>query len=228
MSSDLVAETLRLYQRYQLEIVEALNLCPWAKRARLDGHVRQWVSVSEAPTTDEVLAKIDEWTQDETVEIGLAIFPRYSVSRSEFERFANSVMDADARRSGLRSPTFVLAAFHPDADCDTNSAERLIPFLRRTPDPTLQIVRVSALERVRHGETAGTQFIDTSNLDLSTLSFTSGGPPLRDRVASANLSTIQQLGVERARGLIEDIHRDRARSRRAPSAQASDEDDASQ
>ena len=36
-------EAVRLYRRYQLEIVEACGLCPWALRARLDGKVRERV-----------------------------------------------------------------------------------------------------------------------------------------------------------------------------------------
>src|SRR5262249_32562635 len=37
-------EAVRVYRRYQIEIVEALNLCPWAERARLEGRVREVVS----------------------------------------------------------------------------------------------------------------------------------------------------------------------------------------
>ncbi len=225
MSDDVKAETLRLYRRYQLEVVEGLNLCPWAKRARLDGRVRQWVCLSEYPSTTEVLAKMDEWKNEENVEIGLVIFPNCAASRSDFERFANQTLHADAERSGLRSTTFVLAAFHPDAPFDAGSAERLIPFLRRTPDPTLQIVRVSALERVRQGESAGTQFIDTSKLDLTSLSFQPSGPALRERVAKANLDTISAMGEADAREVIEDIHRDRAQRR---DDEHSGNDDASQ
>ena len=55
---------------------------------------------------------------------------------------------------------FAMAAFHPDAAADLDDPERLIPFLRRTPDPTIQLVRQEALERVRGRHPQGTAFVD--------------------------------------------------------------------
>ena len=34
----LVREAKRLHERYSVEFVEDFNLCPWAARARKDGH----------------------------------------------------------------------------------------------------------------------------------------------------------------------------------------------
>ena len=68
-------EAIRLYRRYQAEIVEALNLCPWAERARLEGRVRETVlfctTLDEEPTLDA----IDSLARDPAVEIGLLLFP---------------------------------------------------------------------------------------------------------------------------------------------------------
>lgn len=209
----LIEQALRSYQRYQREVVEGLNLCPWAKRAREEGSVRYSVCLTTTPETAPVLQQIDQWSETEDTEIGLVIFPRLHTDRVAFERFATATMAADAARHRLTSPPFVLAAFHPEASLHLDHPDRLVPFLRRSPDPTFQVVRVSALERVRQGESAGTQYVDPSRLDLSQLAFTSR-PPLRDRVAQNNLDRLRDVGPDAVMRLIEDIHEEHRRERR--------------
>ncbi len=99
----------------------------------------------------------------------------------------------------------MFAAFHPDAAPDTTHAERLIPFLRRTPDPSIQLVRASALERVRAGSPEGTQFVDAAALDLRAVY----PLPLRERIARANLATAQRIGIGELTRRLDEILRDR-------------------
>ena len=40
-TSPLAREAIRVYGRYEVEVVEAFTLCPWAERSRRDGHTRQ-------------------------------------------------------------------------------------------------------------------------------------------------------------------------------------------
>ncbi len=100
----------------------------------------------------------------------------------------------------------MFAAFHPDAEPDTDEPERLIPFLRRTPDPTIQLVRASVLDRVRAGTPQGTQFVDVSDLDAN-LEY---AVPLRERIARVNLATAERMGVaelkRRMDAIVEDRH----------------------
>ncbi len=45
-----------------------------------------------------------------------------------------------------------MAAFHPDLrDAPGTDAASLVPFIRRTPDPTLQLVRTSLLDHLARG-----------------------------------------------------------------------------
>lgn len=76
------------------------------------------------------------------------------------------------------------------------------------PDPTIQLVRISALERVRQGSAEGTSFFDPAAFDFSN------PPPkksasLRERVAGANLRTIERVGVEQAEQILQRIFNDR-------------------
>jgi hypothetical protein len=202
-------EAIRLYRRYQTEIVEALTLCPWAERARLDGRVRETVLLCANLDDEPALDAIDTLAQDPSVEIGLLLFPKLTAGFGEFERFVSTLVTKDAARRELGAAPFALAAFHPGARADLSDPERTIPFFRRTPDPTIQLVRCSSLERVREGFNEGTQFIDVKA--LMTLDWTRDDTlPLRERIARANHRTLTRLGLSAVEQRFADILADRA------------------
>ena len=200
------SEALRVFRRYQTEVVEAHGLCPWAERARLDGAVRERVLLQVDEAIQPALRAIEDWASDDRVEIGLLLFPRVPMARSEFERFVGRIREADAERYPLGEVPFMFAAFHPLAAPDATHAERLIPFLRRTPDPTLQLVRGASLERVRARAPQGTQFVDLRFLSLADLEC---ALPLRERIANANLETSRRIGIEELGRQLDAIRRDR-------------------
>jgi hypothetical protein len=219
-----ITETLRLYARFQMEFVEAFDFCPWAKRARLDGHVKVDVCLDLQLNPEPVLAHIDACIAEAEIEIGILIFPRSVVDRETLERFATRCMALDSQRLGLQSAQFVLAAFHPDAPLVLDPPDRLVPFLRRSPDPTLQFVRTRALERVRRGESSGTQFVDLSTLDFTKLA-PSAGPSLRERIMSANRDTIQRTGSQEVNEVLASLLQDKQETRaRLPELQAEGRD----
>lgn len=201
----LTEEALRLYERYQREFVEALGICPWATRARREGRVRPEVVLDADPGVEPVVDTVRRLGDDPRVDVGLLLFPRVEWPRPRFERFVSDVREADARRGPV---VMALAEFHPHAPADPATGPRLVPFLRRTPDPTIQLVRRTLLERVRAGESHGTGFISPAVLDSLKLTEESRAP-LHERVAEANLQTVQQRGLDRVQALLDDIRRDR-------------------
>ncbi|MEI9938520.1 MAG: DUF1415 family protein [Pseudomonadota bacterium] len=213
-------EALRVYRRYMLEVVEGFTLCPWAAAARRDGHVVEAVILAENqadPQQSLTLLESLKW-QAET-DIALFIYPDLELGRLGFESFVRTLRERDAARHEVGTIPFAMAAFHPDARPDLNEPERLIPFLRRTPDPTIQVVRCTALERVRGNSQEGTSFFDLSN--LGTLPLPQKEPvSLRQRIAQANLDTALEVGIDTLESLFQDIRRDRdesyARIRRGP------------
>jgi hypothetical protein len=207
-------EALRVYERYATEVVEALGFCPWAQRAREEGRVRPLVLTVQAPEPAAALEALAGLEASESVEIGLLIFPRMPLDRRAFARFVAELREADTARHDGRRPPFALADFHPEVAADTRSPERLVPFIRRSPDPTVQAVRHSALSSVRLSDDSGTRFVDPSRLldgPLETL-LQLPGEPLSRRVARANLRTVEGLGVARVRALTDAIIADRDRS----------------
>jgi hypothetical protein len=203
------SEALRLYRRYEVELVQALNLCPWAARARREGHVTERVLLDRALDAAGTARVVRELGDDHEVHIGLLLFPRLTVRRHDFQRFVSEVRDEAARQGEM---LMALAAFHPDAEPDDAAAERLVPFLRRTPDPTIQLVRCAVLDRVRDDHPHGTDFMDPDTLDLSALLTTPPVVPLHERVAESNLERVRSVGIDQVRAMLDDIRADRERT----------------
>jgi hypothetical protein len=215
LTSELVAEALRVYRRYAVEIVEAFGLCPWAEHARTSGRVAERVLLQRDSTADAALDSVADLAADPKVDIGLLIFPRLSLDSLAFEHFTARVRDRDAERHPLGAIPFAMAAFHPGAEAELSDPERLIPFLRRTPDPTIQLVRRTALERVRGKSSQGTGFVDPAALDsiealLPLPDQQYQQQSLRERIARANYQTVLDTGVTNLRARLDDIRRDRA------------------
>ena len=212
LTEELEHETLRLNRRYLEEVVERFVLCPWARSARHDGHVAECVFQQESPTDyAPSLTTIDTLSEHAELEVALFIYPRLDLGRLDFEHFARGLRALDAERYEPGQAPFAMAAFHPDATPQLDDPERLIPFLRRSPYPTLQVVRTSSLERVRGNETEGTAFLDLDLLGLAGLAVPSG-PTLRERIAKRNLETVRSAGVETVEHVLADIFQDRDRT----------------
>lgn len=211
--AQLAAEAVRVYRRYATELVEGLGFCPYAERARVEGHTREVVLSAPIPSDDEVLGAIRAIADDPTIEIGLLLFPRLVIGPGQHGRWVEHLRKAHARVRG--AAILALEGFHPDAAPDTSSAERLTPFVRRTPDPTVQLTRLSALDRVRRGTPQGTAFFDPAAMDLAAILSEPEARPLHERISARNLETVERLGADDVARRFDDILRDRDASYRA-------------
>jgi len=205
-------EAVRLNRRYVVEIVERFGLCPWADRARREGRVAEVVfeqTSSElfAPSLERML----ELEAETAIDVALFIYPRIGLKRLEFEHFARRMRGLDADRHAPERIAFAIAAFHPDAEAVLATPDRLVPFLRRTPDPTLQLVRDSTLSRVR-GDFHGTSYFGPELLFASSVP-APPEPDVRERIARTNHETVTRLGVEALEAAFQDILRDRDETR---------------
>ena len=207
-------EARRLYRRYQLEFVEAFNLCPWAARAREDGQVAVRVILERGPDAlERAVEHAGAIALDDTLAVGLLLFPRSTHDRLAHEAFASQVRARVAEEAGSDSQVLAMAAFHPHAEADLRSAGRLVPFIRRSPDPTIQLVRLSALESVRRATAdRGTAFLDPAAMDLSSMMQRPARPPLHERVAERNLETVREQSLTTMESILVDILDDRTKS----------------
>jgi hypothetical protein len=211
----LEAAARRVYGRYVEEFVETFDICPWAARARLEGRTRVEVVCDGTPDPRLALDAVASLSSDAQVEVGLILFPRLALDRAAFEAFVGELRELDAARYGIDGPAMAIAAFHPDAEARTESAYQLVPFVRRTPDPTVQLVRRSVLDSVRKKGDHGTAWVDPTTLDLASLLASKPKAPLHERVAQANLETLTVHGLDAIEALFLELRRDRDESYRA-------------
>ena len=167
--------------------------------------------LEEVPSDEVVLDQVERIAEDEGVEIGLITFPRLRRSRLEFGRWVEVLRKAHAKTHGGRT-VLAIEGFHPEAEADLSEPALLTPFVRRTPDPTLQLTRLAVLERVRRGSPTGTEFFDMSTGDLDELAEKLSKPPLHERIADTNRDTVARMTVEAVKAKMDDILRDRDES----------------
>jgi hypothetical protein len=133
-------EVRRLLERYVVEIVEAYELCPWAHAARVHGELAVAVLWS-TPPDDLWVATAEQLLAAPRARIAMIVAPELSESASELRALRDRV--------AARLPAAGVADFHPGAALDLATPARLVPFLRRAPDPLLQLVPLALLETVR-------------------------------------------------------------------------------
>lgn len=200
------AEALRIHARYSVELVEGLGFCPWARAAREQGQVTTRVLLEHESAPAQVVEQVRALERDTRCEIGLLVFPQLLLGRIAFQHFAAEVRaQYDA---GAGDTRFAIADFHPDAAPKLDSPAALVPFIRRSPDPTLQLVRLRAIAQVRLNDEQGTRFVDPSAWSVEHAR-RAPAPPLHERLASANLRQVEALGLEHVLALFTAIERDR-------------------
>lgn len=203
-------EALRVHARYSREVVEALGFCPWAAAARRQGRVRTRVLLGNPAELEPTVQEVRALTRDRAADIGLLVFPELALGRFDFQHFAARVREQYERGGEVEPDGFAIADFHPDAAPDLGSPARLVPFIRRSPDPTLQLVRHSALEVARRGERPGTRFVDAGAVARGEVEeWHERGEPLHARLARENFETVEREGVEQVAAVLDDILRDR-------------------
>ncbi|HWE22958.1 MAG TPA: DUF1415 family protein [Myxococcales bacterium] len=181
--------------RYLREFVEALDLCPFARKCRETGRLARRVLRGSHPTEATLAAVTElERTSEDQVEVALLIFPEFDGGVSVFGEFRDEV------RAAVR--LFYCVAFHPDLPMDLSDANRAVSFLRRSPDPTLQLVRIATLERVRSGRPAGTFYLDMSRISPADVNALHRSVSVSDQIAEANLRTLRDQSPAALEGLL--------------------------
>ncbi len=206
----------RLCRRYIDEVILRFDLCPWAAPALQGDRVELSVitdqirslSADGPSAASRVLTALEGFANDSRVELVLLILPRFELGRLELDAFQRMVRELQAQGDG----SFVLAAFHPDARPDLEDPERLIPYLRRSPDPMLQALRTTVLDRIDPSRGSGTQFMDLETLLASGALNAPPPEPLRRRIGRINLDTVNRVGLSAVEQAIEDIVQDRRRT----------------
>lgn len=191
------AEVLRILERYLVEVVERYELCPWARAARLGGEIAMDV-VWGAPSEDDWVAAAGALLARPETRVAMVVAPELVI--------APAALRAVRDRVAARLPRAGIADFHPDAALDLATPARLVPFLRRAPDPLLQLVPLALLDAVRAAPPLADRAAQARLLGGV------GAPPrpgAAERIATANHATVGAHGAA-IEAALEDIAADRA------------------
>lgn len=192
-------EVIRLLERYLVEVVERYDLCPWARGTRQKREVAVEV-LWGTPDIATWIGAAKHMLAQPNATVAMVIAPELAADRRGMHAIRNEVAAA--------IPSAGVAEFHPDAELDLGSPARLVSFVRRSPDPMLQLVPLSILDAVRAAPPAADRVQQARMLGGQA------GPPRRDaadRIAAANHATIR-ASVETVLATLGDIAADRDRS----------------
>ena len=192
-------EVRRLLDRYIQEVVEAYDLCPWARAARTGGEVAAAVLWGTPPIDAWIAAATELLARPET-RVAMVVAPELAASPAELRAIRSDV----AARVAIAG----VADFHPDAPLDLATPARLVPFLRRSPDPLLQLVPHAILSSVR---TPQPRYATLDQLHLLTGGGAAPKPDIADRIAATNHARVSRDGAALEAKLAE-LRADRAAS----------------
>ncbi len=172
------AEVIRVFERYLTEVVERYDFCPWARLCREGGELAVEV-LWGTPTVAEWVAACQQLLARPETRVAMVIAPELSIGSSELHGLRAEVS------AGV--PSAGVADFHPEATIDLVTPARLVPFIRRSPDPLLQLVPFALLDQVRANPSAARLAQQAQILGGHAI------PPRPDaaaRIAAANHATV--------------------------------------
>ena len=177
MDEDPIAATRRWLQR----AVIGLNLCPFAKAVQAKDQIRYVLSAATTPEQLlEELAIELAWLNDTdpaVVDTTLLIHPRVLADFYDYNDFLDQA-DAAVDALGLEGEIQV-ASFHPDYQFAGTDFDDVGNCTNRSPYPMLHLLREASVER------AVAAFPDP------------------DAIVDRNIETLEELGVEGYRKLLE-------------------------
>jgi hypothetical protein len=193
------AEVRRILERYLVEVVERHALCPWARAARERGELAVGIVWGE-PALDAWVAEAARLLAAPGTRVAMVVGPEAALTRPALAALRDQV--------AARLPAAGVAEFHPDAALDLETPARLVPFLRRSPDPMLQLVPLALIDDARAARAGG-----AAPPDLARQAAMLGGraAPVReltDEIAAANHATVAAAHAA-IRAVLDDIAADR-------------------
>src|SRR5438045_71755 len=120
-------EAVSRYDRYLIEFLEPLNICPWARKARESGRLARAMcdvtALDVAPAVEAMKALTA--APPEVLDVAVLIFPNLASEWSPFNRYVAKIRDAF---TPVSTPPrgFYLVAMHPQAPVDLTTPERAV------------------------------------------------------------------------------------------------------
>lgn len=196
---DVRAEVVRrVLDRYLIEVVEAFGLCPWAEATRVKGELCVQIVWGEQPSLAQVIEHVRAALGAPRCAVAMVVMPELTGGGPALDALRAGVAQA-VREAGV-------AAFGPHGSLELGTPAKLVPYLRRSPDPMLQLVPFSILDAARR------QPLQVADRAFTARVLAGLAPPpapsVSDRIAARNHATVTARLGELAR-VLADIAQDR-------------------
>ncbi len=195
--------------RYLETFLEPHSFCPFARGGRLKGQTQRFVHYADAIDAEPLVELLVRANDDPSRAVVQVILPLVEVTPDDWIRFCRAVTAAGNARlrsaRGARDEVFAVAPLHPSLPYSTVNPFALIPLFRRTPDPTIQWVRLDALDRLYAGRTGDTVFVHPD--DLAQFAKQPQRTPLFDRIAETNQKMALRLGIPEVERTLRELSR---------------------
>ena len=200
---------LEANDRYLEVFLEPHSFCPFARGGRQKGHTLRIVHHAETLDLTGLLDQMAELAGDADKVVIQVIWPLIDVTPEAWERFCHDLTDAGneriRNRTGEDHDVFAVAPLHPALPYVTTNAYTIIPLFRRTPDPTIQWVRLDALQKLYAGRTGDAIFVDPA--EILTFMAKPHREPLFDRIAETNMKMARRLGTDEVERMLRELSR---------------------
>jgi hypothetical protein len=182
--------------RYLRDLVEAFQICPFARTCRERGALARTVLAGRGEPLFAALTQAARQLHEPSqahVEVALLIAPEFGDDWRVFDGWATRLASElrDQRHADGEAIAFHVVAFHPAMRGSDDDAWRLVGLLRRSPDPTLQLVRISVLDAVKGADAGQTRYVAPEDLHRLDMLPRKG---ISERIAEANFATWRAHG----------------------------------
>jgi hypothetical protein len=189
------AEALRLNDRYLIDFIENHQFCPFARESRQRGETARFVvHLEKQDDLETVLDIMRRVAAEPTTTVTQVIFPLVGASPKAWTQFCHKITECGHERIG-GEPVLAVAPLHPELGFKTTNPFALLTLFRRTPDPTIQWVRLDALDSIYEGRRKGTVVMTPSQV-AAILNNPEPVSDLYDRIAETNQATAERMGYD--------------------------------
>ncbi len=197
----IVKTALRVNERYLHEFIEEFSFCPFARGGRVAGQTTRYVHYADTTDVAPLVALMHRIAADPKQVVAQVILPIVQVTPADWVRFCDE-LTAYAHEMLGGPPVLAFAALHPALPYNTDNPQATIPLFRRSPDPTIQWVRLDALSALYEGRNAEDRYVDPAEMMAYVVRTAHARPSLYDRVADTNAKMARHIGLARVEQLL--------------------------
>ncbi len=203
-------EALRVNDRYLEEFLEKYAFCPYSREGRRKGQVHRYVHYCDSHDPESLIELMQEVAADPQQVVVQVIMPGIDVSPEDWIRFGKELTDYGHAKLGGPN-VLACAPLHPALPYNTLNPEAMIPLFRRTPDPTIQWVRLDGLAAIYEGRGGDTVFVDVNSIG-DYMEHVSPPVNLYERIAQTNAAMAKRMSFEVIEALLGSIATDARKS----------------